>query len=56
MPCRTVPVGLNPEGRSDFGHSKGHVGLRLGLVSSAVEGYVLWGTVGGLSPCGEGGG
>lgn len=37
VPLRTVPVGLNPESRSDFGHSKG---LRLGFVSSAVEGQV----------------
>lgn len=25
VPLRTVPVGLNPESRSDFGHSKGQV-------------------------------
>lgn len=41
VPWRTVPAGLNPESRSDFGHSKGHMGLRLGLVSSVVEGQVM---------------
>lgn len=54
VPLRTDPVGLNPESRSDFGPSKGHDGLRLGLFPLQWKGRLRSvGDSGG--PCGEGG-